>query len=105
MHYEHQLTELTTKNLETLQSFRLKFDKIANEKQENENVMSKFLRAMTRLKSDLHFMYISKNLRMLDIAEKNVGKDVSKETHESQAQKEHQLNKEDLIGSFTLKYI
>lgn len=97
--YEHQLNELTTKNLLALENFRTKFDQISMENQEKASAMNKFLRAITRLKSDLNFMYISKNLTMLDIAEKGSSVGASKHGYESPEHKHNQqLNKEDLIS-------
>ena len=101
--YEHQLNELTTKNLQALENFRTKFDQISMENQEKTTAMNRFLRAITRLKSDLNFMYISKNLTMLDIAEKSSGFGPNKQNQESIEQKHNQqLNKEDLISKNTL---
>jgi len=85
---------MTTKNLETLDSFRLRYDKVCIENQEKTAAMNKFLTALQRLKSDLHFMYISKNLKMLDLAEKN--NSPVKQT--SEIDEQQKINQEDLIS-------
>jgi len=98
MLYEHQLNELTTKNIESLENFRTQFDKVCYENQEKTTMMEKFLTALARLKSDLHFMYVSKNLRMLDLVEKSPTSTSSKESKEIDEVKQlQQLDKEDLI--------
>jgi len=94
MLYEHQLNELTAKNIESLENFRSQFDKVCYENQEKTTMMEKFLTALARLKSDLHFMYVSKNLRMLDLVEKSPTSE-SKEVDE--VKQLQQLDKEDLI--------
>lgn len=94
MDYEHQLSEMATKNLETLDSFRLRYDKLCIENQEKRTAMNKFLIALQRLKSDLHFLYISKNLKMLDLAEKN-----NNATNQvPEADEQLKINQEDLIS-------
>lgn len=103
IYLDHQLNELTTKNLEALETFRAKFDKMTYENQEKNLTMAKFLKAINRLKSDLHFMYISKNLTMLDVTEKVHISGANKETKEMQEQRQQQQMKEDLIGIFNLK--
>ncbi len=101
MLYEHQLNELTSKNIESLENFRERFDKVCNENQEKGAMMEKFLTALARLKSDLHFMYVSKNLRMLDLVEKSPTSTSSKESKEADEVKQmQQLDKEDLISKF-----
>jgi len=104
MLYEHQLNELTTKNIESLENFRVQFDKVCNENQEKTAMMEKFLTSLARLKSDLHFMYISKNLRMLDMVEKSPTSTSSKESKELDEVKQlQQLDKEDLISIFYME--
>jgi len=99
LNYEHQLTELTTKNVETLENYRLKLNKASVDNQENRMAMNRFLTAIDRLKNDLHFIFISKNLKMADIAEKGVAfPSGHKETKEEQELRQQQQNKEDMMG-------
>jgi len=70
MQYESQIQELTAKNLTAAEEFQVKFEKMCTENQTNSMQLNKFKRAISRLRSDLNFAFISKNLKMLDTDEK-----------------------------------
>jgi kinesin family protein 5 len=70
MQYENQLQELTGRNLAAAEEFQVKFEKMCTENQTNSMQSNKFKRAISRLRSDLNFTFISKNLKMLDTDEK-----------------------------------
>jgi len=76
----------------------MKYDKLRLENQEKTATMSKFLIAINRLKSDLHFLYISKNLRILGLVENNNDSPVKKSINEAENNKHEELNKEDQIS-------
>jgi len=99
LQYEHQLAEQTTKNLEAMKSFQMKYDKVLLENQEKTNAMNKFLVALNRLKSDLHFLYISKNLRILGLAEKSSEQNVKNSPNPKEDQKHDEFDKEDQIST------
>jgi len=66
LQYETQIAELTEKNLAVMEEFQVKFEKICHENQEKAMLANKFKRLLTRLRSDLNFLYISKNLKVLE---------------------------------------
>jgi len=91
MQYESQIQELTAKNLTAAEEFQVKFEKMCTENQTNSMQLNKFKRAISRLRSDLNFAFISKNLKMLDTDEKT-----------SKVGGGSQDDKEDLIGILKL---
>ena len=93
MQYESQIQELTSRNLLAAEEFQVKFEKLCTENQTNTMQLNKFKRAISRLRSDLNFAFISKNLKMLDGDDK-----ISKSS--SQDDPQDFQNKEDLIGIF-----
>jgi len=95
MQYDQQIQELTSKNLSAAEEFQMKFEKLCTENQTNTLQMNKLKRAISRLRSDLNFAFISKNLKMLDTEDKG-----NKSGLQIQDDSEP-LNKEDLIGKFS----
>ena len=85
------MQELTNKNLTSVEEYQVKFEKLCSENQTNQMLMNKFKRAVSRLRSDLNFAFISKNLKMLDTDDKANRSGLHDESHDFQ-------NKEDLIG-------
>ena len=66
MQYESQLSEFTNKNVLALEEYQVQFEKLYHENQEKTMLATKFKRAISRLKSDLSFMNISKHLKVLE---------------------------------------
>ncbi len=66
MQYESQLSEFTNKNVMAFEEYQVQFEKLLHENQEKTMLQTRFKRAITRLKSDLSFMNISKHLKVLE---------------------------------------
>jgi len=98
MQYENQIQDLTSKNLAAAEEFQVKFEKLCTENQTNSMQLNKFKRAISRLRSDLNFAFISKNLKMLD-ADGQTSRNLSSDDNQDFQ------NKEDLIVNSIQKTI
>jgi hypothetical protein len=58
-----------TKNMNDIQECQIKFEKVCHENQEKTHMINKLRREWNRLKSDLNFLYISRNLTNLHTQE------------------------------------
>lgn len=64
IHYEADLSDMSSKQIRQIREFQVNFEKICHENQTKTNLINKLHRELNRLKSDLNFLQLNKNMTL-----------------------------------------
>lgn len=96
MQYEQQISEFSSKNNLAIEEYQVHLEKLYNENQEKTMLTNKFKRAISRLKSDLNFVFLTKHLKSLETGDTSTSTlETTMMTNEKESSR--QTNKDELL--------
>ena len=97
LQYEQQINEFSSKNNLAIEEYQVHLEKLYNENQEKTMLTNKFKRAISRLKSDLNFVFLTKHLKTLETGDTSSTSALETTMMTAEKETSRQTNKDELL--------